>query len=142
MKTAIVLIIAVIAQAAGNTCLSKGMKALASTGEGADSLSLSLLVHAMGSPMIWLGTLLLIVFFVFFAVALSWADLSFVLPATSFGYILNVALAHKVLGEPVSSIRWAGTVLIFLGVILVSRSGSAGIEQAHHPAVESTETKA
>jgi uncharacterized membrane protein len=120
MKTAIVVTIAVLAQAIGNTCLSKGMKYLAS-GAG-DSFSLMLLVEAMQTPLIWFGTALLIVFFAFFAAALSWADLSLVLPATAFGYILNVALAHHYLGEPVSSARWAGTVVIFIGVLLVSSS--------------------
>jgi uncharacterized membrane protein len=47
-----------------------------------------------------------------------------VLPATSIGYVLNVALAHQLLNEYVSTTRWTGTMLICLGVILVS--GSAG----------------
>jgi len=126
MKTAIVVTLAVLAQAIGNTCLSKGMKYIASVSGAGDSFSLMLLVQAMQTPLIWVGTALLIVFFAFFAAALSWADLSLVLPATAFGYILNVALAHHYLGEPVSSTRWAGTLIIFIGVILVSSSPSHG----------------
>lgn len=123
MKTAIVLILAIIAQAVGNTFLSKGMKAVASIG-GSDEFSLYLLVRAMETPMIWAGIVLLLVFFVFFAVSLSWADLSFVMPALSFGYIVNVACAYLFLNETVSPIRWTGTIFIVLGVILVSRSGT------------------
>lgn len=122
MKTVLFLIVSVLAQAVGNTCLSKGMKAVAAAAGGSDTFSLGLLVAALGTPLIWLGILCLIIFFGFFAALLSWADLSFVLPASSFGYILNVASASYFLGEPVSSIRWAGTVLIVFGVILVSRS--------------------
>lgn len=122
MKTAIFLVVSVLAQAVGNTCLSKGMKAIAASTQGADSFSMGLLMEAMGTPLIWLGIVCLIVFFGFFAAMLSWADLSFVLPASSFGYILNVASANYFLGEPVSLIRWAGTVLIVFGVVLVSRS--------------------
>jgi drug/metabolite transporter (DMT)-like permease len=73
--------------------------------------------------MLWLGTLLLIVFFVLYSAALSWADLSFVLPATAFGYVLNVAAGYYFLNESVSPARWAGSVVITLGVFLVSRSG-------------------
>ena len=73
--------------------------------------------------MVWVGTLLLIVFFVLYSAALSWADLSFVLPATAFGYVLNVAAGHYFLGELVSNRRWAGAVIITLGVLFVSRSG-------------------
>lgn len=126
MKTTIVLVLAVMAQAFGNTCLSKGMKYIASLGGAGESFSLMMLVHAMETPLIWVGTVLLIVFFALFAAALSWADLSLVLPATAFGYIFNVALAHQYLGEPVSSTRWAGTVLIFIGVVLVSGSKAGG----------------
>jgi uncharacterized membrane protein len=66
---------------------------------------------------------LLIVFFVLFSASLSWADLSFVLPATSFGYVLNVTFAWHFLGETVSATKWMGTILICIGVIAVSRSG-------------------
>jgi drug/metabolite transporter (DMT)-like permease len=58
-----------------------------------------------------------------FSAALSWADLSFVLPATAFGYVLNVAAGYYFLGETVSTRRWAGAVIITLGVLFVSRSG-------------------
>ncbi len=124
MKTAIFLIVSVLAQAVGNTCLSKGMKTIAASAESVDTFTLGLLVEAMGTPLIWLGIVCLVVFFGFFAALLSWADLSFVLPASSFGYILNVAFAHQFLGEPVSPVRWAGTFLIVLGVVLVSRSAA------------------
>lgn len=124
MKTPIVLTLAILAQAIGNTCLSKGMKNIASMSSAEDGFSLMMILHAMGDPTVWLGTFLLILFFVLFAAALSWADLSFVIPVISFGYIVNVALAHQFLDEPVSSMRWLGTGFIFLGVILVSQTGS------------------
>jgi drug/metabolite transporter (DMT)-like permease len=129
MKTAAVLIIAIVAQAAGDVCLTKGMKAIASpaTSSGESLASLSQVVHialqAMQSPMVWVGTLMLIVFFVLFSAALSWADLSFVLPATAFGYVLNVAAGYYFLGETVTNRRWAGALIITLGVLFVSRSG-------------------
>jgi drug/metabolite transporter (DMT)-like permease len=54
---------------------------------------------------------------------LSWADLSYVLPVTSIGYVL-VALAGRILlHEEISVKRWAGILLIMAGVALVSGSG-------------------
>jgi uncharacterized membrane protein len=50
---------------------------------------------------------------------LSLADLSFVLPLTATGYILSALLGKFFLGEQVSSERWLGTVLVFLGIVLV-----------------------
>jgi len=129
MKTAAVLITAIVAQAFGDVCLTKWMKAISSleTSAGGFSESLSQVSHiamqTMQSPMVWVGTLLLIVFFVLYSAALSWADLSFVLPATAFGYVLNVAAGHYFLGELVSNRRWGGAVIITLGVLFVSRSG-------------------
>jgi drug/metabolite transporter (DMT)-like permease len=116
MKTAIVLVLAIVAQVAGNILLSKGMHG----GEGLD-VSASIL-YAASSPIIWLGTLLLATFFALYSAAMSWADLSFILPATSFGYVLNVACAKVFLHESVSLTRWLGAVIICVGVAFVSRS--------------------
>lgn len=130
MKTAVVLIIAIVAQAAGNVLLTRGMKAVAATagGDGGGlmntiSQSLHAALQAARSPEVLAGTVLLIVFFALYAAALSWADLSFVLPATAFGYVLNVAAGHYFLDEKVTSARWAGSLIITLGVVFVSRSG-------------------
>lgn len=123
MKTAAVLVIAIISQALGNVYVTKAMKSItmASSGAGDDLIATAL--RAAGNPMVWLGTALLIVFFLLYSAALSWADLSFVLPATAFGYVLNVAAGHYFLNESVTPTRWAGSVIITLGVFLVSRSG-------------------
>jgi drug/metabolite transporter (DMT)-like permease len=64
----------------------------------------------------------LIISFLLFVTALSLADLSFVLPVVSIEVIVNVAFANYFLNEPVSLLRWIGTVLISTGVILVVRS--------------------
>ena len=128
MKTAAVLIIAIISQAIGNVYLTKGMKAV--TAAGADDALMSTALRAAGSPTLWLGTALLIVFFALYSASLSWADLSFVLPATAFGYVLNVAAGHYFLNETVSPARWAGSAIITLGVFLVSRSGVRTIPRA------------
>jgi len=122
MKTASVLIIAIVSQAMGNVYLAKSMKAITMASAGAGDDLIATAARAATSPMLWLGTLLLVVFFVLYSAALSWADLSFVLPATAFGYVLNVAAGHYFLNEAVSPSRWAGSVIITLGVFLVSRS--------------------
>jgi drug/metabolite transporter (DMT)-like permease len=122
MKTAIVVALAVLAQAVGNTFLSKGMKMIASMPAFTDGFSPMMIVCALQNPLIWAGILLLLVFFACFLSALSWADLSFVLPATASGYILNVFFASQFLGEPVSQARWLGSVLIVGGIALVTWS--------------------
>ena len=122
MKTAVVLILAMLAQAGGNVCLSQGMQDISATSQPGGHEMVSLILRGLAHPTIWLGMGLLGVFFGLYAAALSWADLSFVLPATAFGYVLNVACGYYVLHEAVTSARWAGALLICLGVFCVSRS--------------------
>jgi drug/metabolite transporter (DMT)-like permease len=127
MKTAVVLILAIISQAIGNVFLTRAMKAITTPVTGGDDL-LSTISRALTNPGLWLGTALLIIFFVLYSAALSWADLSFVLPATAFGYVLNVAAGYHFLSESVTPSRWAGSLIITLGVFLVSRSGVRTID--------------
>jgi drug/metabolite transporter (DMT)-like permease len=124
MKTVLVVSLAVIAQAAANTLLSKGMKIISSMPTFSDGFSLIMLAYALKSPFIWGGIVLLIVFFACFLSVVSWADLSLVLPATAIGYILNVFTGNYFLDEPVSHAHWLGSVFIVFGVSLVSLSGA------------------
>ncbi len=124
MKTVLVVGLAIMAQAAANTLLSKGMKVVAATPAFSSGFSFLMLAHALQSPFIWAGILLLIVYFVCFLSALSWTDLSVVLPVTALGYILDVVTGHYLLGEPVAPARWCGAVIIACGVSLVSLSGA------------------
>ncbi len=120
MKIYSVLALAVLAQATGNVFLSKGMKYIASAGQGG---GVGLLFEAITSPMIWIGIALSVIFYLLFTVVLSWTDLSFVLPVISVEVVVNVAFADYFLNEPVSAARWTGVILIAVGVILVVRSG-------------------
>ncbi len=83
MKTTFVITLAVITQAVANTLLSKGMKAIALMPSFSDGFSFIMLAYALKSPLIWGGIVLLIVFFACFLSAVSWADLSLVLPVTA-----------------------------------------------------------
>lgn len=115
-KTVIALILTIFAQATGNIFLSMRMKEI-----GSSDWSI-FIARAVESPTLWFGTALLIVSFIFFAASLSWADLSFVVPAVSAEVVVNVFCANYFLKEVVSLTRWTGVLLISIGVILVLRS--------------------
>jgi drug/metabolite transporter (DMT)-like permease len=119
MRIIALLAVAIVSQATGNVLLSQGMKHIAAESQPDADTWFSMLVQAVQSPSILLGAGFLIIFFVLFAIALSRADLSFVVPAISAEVVLNVAFAHYFLNETVSSTRWIGAVLISIGVILV-----------------------
>ena len=102
--------------AAGDSMLSHGMK---QTG----SISLHHLqgvILAVRNPWVAGGIVLLLAFFASYTNALSWADLTYVLPATSLGYVLLALVARFTLHEQVSPLRWMGIALISAGVSFVA----------------------
>ena len=128
------LILGVVAVSAplGDSCLKRGMAAL-------PPITLAhpgALIAAVFTPWVALGIALLIGFFASYLTALSWADLTFVLPATAFGYVIIALLARFWLGESISLERWAGIVLITLGVGFVAQGPSL----TQHPAPEAEES--
>jgi drug/metabolite transporter (DMT)-like permease len=80
--------------------------------------------NAFINPWIVVGILCLAGFFYAYLTALSWADLTFVLPATAFGYVVTAFLSRFFLNEVVSPWRWAGVLLITGGVGLVAKGPS------------------
>ena len=87
-------------------------------------------VTALGNPWILIGILSLIVFFASYLIALSWADLSYVLPATALGYVVVTLLGKYFLHENVSALRWLGVMLVSCGVGWVTRGPSLTEPQA------------
>jgi uncharacterized membrane protein len=77
-------------------------------------------VRAVLDPLVAIGIGMQILWLLMRMALLSVADLSFVLPVTAVGYVLSTFLAHVFLGEQVSTQRWLGTGVIFLGTALVS----------------------
>jgi drug/metabolite transporter (DMT)-like permease len=111
--------------AAGDSMLSHGMKQ-----SGSISLNhLQGVIYAVLNPWVAIGILLLLAFFATYMTALSWADLTYVLPATSLGYVMLALVARFVLHEHVSPLRWLGIALITGGVGFVA----GGPELTKHP---------
>src|SRR5215471_17348190 len=122
MKLFIVLFFAVCAQTLGDVSLALGMKSIGEVNTLDPAALFNVGLQVFTNPMILRGILLLVIFFVLYLTALSWADLSFVLPVTAFGYAVTAFLSWRLLGEPVSLTRWIGTIIICFGVAIVSRT--------------------
>jgi drug/metabolite transporter (DMT)-like permease len=122
MRIALLLGIAILVQAGGNVCLSIGMKGLAAGAATQPGAWGALALTALANPLIVVGVLLLLSFFILFATVLSDADLSVAMPIVSFEIVVNVALAYFVIHEEVSPLRWAGTALVAAGVACVAAS--------------------
>lgn len=91
----------------------------------------------LANPWILLGIVCLTGFFASYLTALSWHDLTFVLPATAMGYVVVALLSKYFLHEEVSPWRWAGILLITCGVGFVTR-GPSVTERAKEKALPAT----
>ena len=107
---------------AGDSLLARGMKDLGSVNVSLHSLSGLLL--AILNPWVAMGILFLFTFFACYVSALSWADLTYVLPATSLAYVLVALIGHFGLYEEISPTRWLGIALIAAGVGFVAAGPS------------------
>lgn len=121
-KTFVMILIMIITGPLGNVLLGKGMQSVNTT----SIASASDLVHVIGRVLttsaIWLGVASLLTFFVANILVLSWADYSFVQPASSMAYGVVALLSVFVLRESVSPLRWAGIFIICTGVFIVGRT--------------------
>ena len=126
MKTVIVLSVAVVANSVGSAFLSRGMRTFPPPDADGPAWLFQAALQVFSNPWILAGIVLLLIFLAAFLAALSWADLSFVLPATAPGYILTAILSRLFLQEEISPQRWAGTLLIVAGTWLVARTYSPG----------------
>lgn len=100
----------------GDSLLSYGMKQVG-------NISLrqpSHLLLAINNPWVAIGIVLLLGFFASYMTALSWADLTYVLPASSLGCVLLALIARVALHEQVSLTRWLGIALVSSGVGFVT----------------------
>lgn len=123
--------------AAGDSMLSHGMKQ-------AGSISvhhLQSVIWAVLNPWVAVGILLLLAFFATYMTALSWADLTYVLPATSLGYVLLALVARFLLHEHVSPLRWLGIALITGGVGFVAGGPEITVHHSAKPAADEDETR-
>ena len=116
----LILLAVMLTASVGDTLLSHGMEQV-----GQVSLAhLGLLLAALRNPWVISGILCLLGFFASYLTALSWADLTFVLPSTAFGYVVVALLAKYWQHETISLYRWAGILLIVCGVGFVANGPS------------------
>src|SRR4051794_23023970 len=113
-KTWIFTVIVVLSNAFGDYFMKRGMP------EGSSLNTPLEYIAILFQPWVTLGVLLLVVWQLSRMALLSWADLSYVLPVTSVGYVLVALIGRVLLNESISPTRWAGIVLIMAGVALVS----------------------
>ena len=129
LKTSILVLLLIILNSAGNFFFGLGMKRIGAV----QGLSLAVLhsafIAVFSSVWIWLGIVSMLLFLGALMLVLSWADFSYVLPATAAMYAVVPLLGHFVLGESVTGLRWVGVALICAGVMFVARTPPSTTEK-------------
>ena len=118
-KAPLFALVVILTNSLGNFFIARGMRAIPQQVQSPLDL-----IQAIFSPWVALGIALLITWLLSRIAFFSFADLSYVLPVTSLGYVLSAVMGHFLLGESITPLRWLGTLFIFAGAVLVGR-GSA-----------------
>jgi hypothetical protein len=122
LKTYVLISLMVVFGPLGNVLLGKGMRRIGAASIGTPAEAFDLLARVLTSGTIWLGIASLITFFAAYMLVLSWADYSYVQPASSVAYAMVALLAHFMLREVVTPLRWMGVLVICLGVLVVGHT--------------------
>ncbi len=130
LKTYLLILFMVLFAPLGNVLLSKGMKGVGSAKNWALADTFHIFIRIITSGYIWLGIACLLTFFVAYMLILTWADYSYVQPASAFSYAVVALLGYFLLGEVVTPLRWAGIAVICAGVFVVGRTHPRTTEKA------------
>jgi drug/metabolite transporter (DMT)-like permease len=125
LKSLVVMLLAVTFGTIGDILLAKGMKELGDISAMNLRGILNVVFQALTSPKLIVGVMMLAIFFFLWLAVLSWEDLSVALPMQALNFVLVAVLSQFYLHEAVTPMRWAGTLLICIGVMLIAKSGAA-----------------
>jgi drug/metabolite transporter (DMT)-like permease len=122
VRTAICLSIVILAGTGGELLAAHAMKQSARLQAVSASAVGTLLQRAFRLNAMWSGLMLQALAFFTLLALLSWADVSFVVPATALNYVVGAAGSALFLREQVDRTRWAGVLLVCVGVAVICAS--------------------
>ncbi len=130
LKTYVMVALIVIFNSAGNFFFGLGMKRIGAVHSLSLSVLRSIFIAVFSSIWIWFGIISMLLFLAALMLVLSWADFTYVLPATAAMYAVVPLLGHFLLGESVTPVRWAGVALICAGVLFVAKTPPSTTEKS------------
>ena len=118
MNTIVIIIVGVIFAALGQVSWKLGMTQAGQL----STLNLASLSAALLNPLVLLGFIMYGLSTIFWLIALSKKDLSYVYPFISLTYILVLLLSSLVLKESIGVNKVIGTLIIIIGLIIIARA--------------------
>ena len=123
-KTLVVLFVGLCMESLGNVLLRKGMKEVGEVTSFSIPALFNIFLKGITNLTVISGVALDAMFFACFLIALSWTEVSVVLPLTAVGYVTTAIFAKIILHEDITALRWVGTMAIVIGCILVGKSAT------------------
>jgi len=118
----LILLIGLAFESTGVVLLKKGMTRIGEVKTVSVSEVIRLVKAGVTNPQILLGVFFEALFFVCLLVLMNESDISFLWPMTGLSFVFATFAAVLFLGEHVSTVRWAGVILIVMGAALISYS--------------------
>lgn len=117
MNTIIIILAGILFASLGQVFWKIGMNSIGAI----DNFSISGIISMFLNPLVVLGLIMYGLSTVFWLIALSQKDLSYVYPFISLTFIIVLFLSFFVLKEQVSTARIVGTIIIVVGLMVVVR---------------------
>ncbi len=112
-------LLVMIAGTAGELCMARAMKTVGEVTDFRPRALVGVARRALSVPWTWIGLgLMTLAFFALLAV-LAIENVSFVVPVTALSYAVGALGGRVFLHERVTPARWAGVLLVCIGVTLV-----------------------
>lgn len=120
MRVIVALAVLVLGSTGGEIAITHGMKSVGEPTRLRPRAVLQFLGRAVRNGWFWTGIPLMAMSFYSLLLLLSWEPISLVIPASALSYVVGTFGAKFILGEDVSTARWAGVILVCAGVALVA----------------------
>ena len=119
-RVILALAILIVGSTGGEIAITYGMKATGEPAQLRPRALLQFLGRALCNGWFWTGVPMMALSFYSLLVLLSWEPISFVIPASALSYVVGTIGAKYILREQISPARWAGVLLVCVGVALVA----------------------
>ena len=119
MVEVILFVLIVVSGTGGELCVSRAMKQIGEVKDFRPQAIVRVILRALRVGWMWAGVSMMALAFFSLLGALSFLNVSFVVPVTALSYVAGALGAVFFLRERVSRRRWLGVFLVSLGVTLV-----------------------
>lgn len=119
MRETLFLFFVVVVGTGGELCVTRAMKRIGEVTDFRPRAIVRVIFRAAKVGWMWIGIAMMALAFFSLLAVLSIENVSFVVPVTALSYAAGSLGGMAFLGERVSKQRWAGVLLVCIGVTLV-----------------------